>query len=121
MSNKTINLKDSVYEICEKNPEIIQKFTNAILKGMIWVQNSSSEKIAEAVKTQFPDTDIEILITLIDRYRDQNSWKPDLIITEDGLNHLMDIMELAGQLEKRADYSKIVTTKFAKKAMESIK
>lgn len=23
MSNKTINLKDSVYEICEKNPEII--------------------------------------------------------------------------------------------------
>ena len=105
----------------EKNPEIIQKFTNAILKGMIWVQNSSSEKIAEAVKTQFPDTDIEILITLIDRYRDQNSWKPDLIITEDGLNHLMDIMELAGQLEKRADYSKIVTTKFAKKAMESIK
>ena len=105
----------------EKNPEIIQKFTNAILKGMIWVQNSSSEKIAEAVKTQFPDTDIEILITLIDRYRDQNSWKPDLIITEDGLNHLMDIMELAGQLEKKADYSKIVTTKFAKKAMESIK
>ena len=105
----------------EKNPEVIQKFTNAILKGMIWVQNNPSDKIAEAVKPQFPDTDIEILKILIERYRDQDSWKPDLIITEDGLNHLMDIMELAGELDKRADYSKIVTTEFAKKAMEKIK
>ncbi|WFA09906.1 ABC transporter substrate-binding protein [Tissierella sp. Yu-01] len=108
-------------EYMEKNPEIIQKFTNAILKGMIWVQNNSTEDIAKAVQPQFPDTDIEVLKILIDRYRAQDSWKPDLIITEDGLNHLMDIMELAGELDKRADYSKIVTTEFAIKAMENIK
>ncbi len=105
----------------DKNPEVIQKFTNAILKGMIWVQNNPSEKIAEAVKPQFADTDIEVLKVLIDRYRDQDSWKPDLIITEDGLNHLMDIMELAGELETRADYNKIVTTKFAENAMKNVK
>ena len=102
----------------EKNPEIIQKFTNAIYKGMVWVQEHSSEEIAEAVLPQFPDTDKEVLVSLIDRYRDQDSWKPDLIITEDGFNHLMDIMELAGELDTRADYSKIVTTKFAEKAMK---
>ena len=102
----------------EKNPEIIQKFTNAIYKGMVWVQEHSSEEIAEAVLPQFPDTDKEILVALIERYRDQDSWKPDLIITEDGFNHLMDIMELAGELDTRADYSKIVTTKFAEKAMK---
>lgn len=107
--------------IIEEDPELVQKFTNAIYKGMLWVQNHSSEEIAEAVKPQFPDTDDEILIALIDRYREQDSWKPDLIITEEGLNHMMDIMELAGELEKRADYEKIVTTKFAEKAMENIK
>lgn len=105
----------------DKNPEVIQKFTNAILKGMIWVQSNSSEKIAEAVKPQFPDTDIEVLKGLIDRYRDQDSWKPDLIITEDGLDHLMDIMELAGELDTRADYNKIVTRKFAENAMKNVK
>lgn len=105
----------------EKNPEIVQKFTNAILKGMVWVENNTSEKIAEAVKPQFPDTDVEILKVLIERYREQDSWKPDLIITEDGLNHLMDIMDLAGVLDKRADYSKIVTTKFAEEAMKNMK
>ncbi len=31
---------------------------------------------------------------------------------------MMNIMELAGELDKRADYTKIVTTEFAKKAMK---
>lgn len=105
----------------EKNPDVIQKFTNAILKGMVWVQNNSTEEIAKAVQPQFPDTDLEILKTLIDRYKAQDSWKPDLIITEEGLNHLMDIMELAGELDTRADYNKIVTTKFAIEAMKNVK
>jgi len=107
--------------ILEKDPNMVQSFTNAIYKGMLWVQNHSTEEIAKAVKPQFPDTDDEILIALIDRYREQDSWKPDLIITEEGLNHMMDIMEMAGELDKRADYNKIVTTEFAKKAMEKIK
>ena len=108
-------------EFIEKNPDIIQKFTKALYKGMVWVQEHSSEEIADAVMPQFPDTDKEVLIKLIERYRDQDSWKPDLIITEEGFNHLMDIMELAGELDKRADYDKIVTTEFAKKAMENKK
>ena len=107
--------------ILDKDPELVQKFTNAIYKGMIWVQNHSTEEIAEAVKPQFPDTDDEVLVALIERYKEQDSWKPDLIITEEGLNHMMDIMELAGELDTRADYEKIVTTKFAEKAMEKIK
>lgn len=108
-------------EYIEANSEVIQKFTNALYRGMVWVQNHSSEEVAAAVKPQFPDTEDDILVTLVDRYRNQDSWKPDLIITEEGLSHMMDIMELAGELDKRADYDKIVTTDFAKKAMENIK
>ena len=88
---------------------------------MLWVQNHSTEEIATVVKPQFPDTDDEVLIALINRYKEQDTWKPDLILTEEGLNHMMDIMELAGELDTRADYTKIVTTKFAKEAMEKIK
>lgn len=105
-------------EYIDKNPEIIQKFTNALYKAMVWVQEHSSEEIAEAVLPQFPDTDMDVLVKLVERYRDQDSWKPDLIITEEGLSHMMNIMELAGELDKRADYNKIVTTEFAKKAMK---
>lgn len=107
--------------IMSEDPELVQKFTNAIYKAMIWVQDHNSQEIAEAVKPQFPDTENDLLIALIERYKDQDSWKPDLIITEEGLDHMMDIMELAGELDTRADYSKIVTIKFAEEAMKNIK
>lgn len=107
--------------IMDKDSELVQKFTNGIYKGMVWVQNHSTEEIAKAVKPQFPDTDDDVLVALIERYKEQDSWKPDLIITEEGLNHMMDIMELACELDTRADYEKIVTIKFAEKAMEKIK
>lgn len=104
----------------EENEEIVQKFTNAIYKSMLWVESHSVKEIAESVKSQFPDTDDEVLIALITRYKEQDTWKPDLILTKEGLNHMMDIMEMAGELDKRADYNKIVTNKFAKKAMKEI-
>lgn len=102
----------------EENPDIIQGFTNAIYKGMLWVQSHSAEEIAEAIQPQFPDADKEILITLINRYRDQDTWTPDPILTEAGLDHLMEIMETAGELDERAPYNKVVNTEFAEKALE---
>ncbi|HLR35542.1 MAG TPA: ABC transporter substrate-binding protein [Tissierellales bacterium] len=105
----------------EDEDEIVQSFTNAIYKAMLWVESHSVEEIAEALEPQFPDTDKELLIALLERYKEQDTWKPDLILTEEGLDHMMDIMELAGELDKRADYDEIVTTKFAKEAMKNIK
>jgi NitT/TauT family transport system substrate-binding protein len=105
----------------EKNPEIIQKFTNAIYKGMKWVESHTPEEIAKSIVPQFPDSDLEILTKVAERYKAQDTWKPDLVLTEEGLNHMMDIMELAGELDQRAPYSEIVNTKFAEEAMKSIK
>lgn len=105
----------------DTNPKIIQSFTNAIYKGMLWVHSHSAKEIAEALQPHFIETDKEILIKLVERYKEQDTWKPDPILTEEGLNHMMDIMEMAGQLDKRADYDKIVTTEFAENAMKNIK
>lgn len=104
----------------EEDPEMIQAFTNALYKGMLWVQNHSLEEIAEVVKPYFPDTDDDVLLSLIERYRNQDSWKPDPVISEDGLNHLMDIMELAGELDQRPEYESIVNTDFAEEAIKNI-
>ncbi len=105
----------------EKEPELIQAFTNALYKGMLWVQNHNTEEIAEVVKPFFPDVEDEVLISLIDRYKNQDSWKPEPVISEEGLNHMMDIMEMAGELDKRPEYDKIVTTTFAEEAIKNVK
>lgn len=102
----------------EKNPQVIQAFTNGIYEGMKWVESHSTEEIAKSLQPHFPDADLEILTALVERYRSQDTWKPDLILTEDGLNHMMDIIDQAIGLDNRAPYEKIVATEFAEKAME---
>lgn len=105
----------------EKNPETIQGFTNAMYKGMLWVQAHSAEEVAEALQPHFPDAEQDILVELVNRYKDQDTWRPDPVLTEDGLNHMFEIMEQAGQLDERAPYDEVVTTTFAEKAIETIK
>lgn len=104
----------------EENPELIQDFTNAIYKGMLWVQEHSAKEVAEAIAPQFPDADIELLTIVAQRYKDQDTWRPDPVLTEEGYIHLLEIIELAGELEERAPYDKVVTTEFAEKAVETV-
>jgi len=103
----------------ENNPDTIQKFTNAIYKSQQWLKAHSSEDIARSISSEFPETDIEDLTTVVERYKAQDTWSETTLLKEDSLNHLMDIIDLAGELDKRAPYDKIVTTEFSQKAIEN--
>ena len=100
----------------KENPEIIQSFTNALQKGMDYVQAHSPEEIAKVIEPQFPETDLETITTIITRYYNQESWKENLIFEESSFDLLQDILESAGELEERASYTDLVTTSFAKNA-----
>ena len=63
----------------EKNPEIIQKFTNALQKGMEYVQSHTPEEIAEVIAPQFAETDLDTVTAIVKRYYDQDTWKSNLI------------------------------------------
>lgn len=101
--------------------DLIQNFTNAIYEGMLWVQNHSAEEVAAVILPQFPDSDVTLLTQVVQRYKDQDTWKPDLILGEDGYNRLIDIIKTAGELEEGAPYDKIFNPTFAKEAMSKIK
>lgn len=105
----------------EKNPEIVQSFTNAIYKGQIWVQKNSPAAIAEAIAPSFPDADLKVLTAVAERYREIDAWASTPVFTEESFTRLQDVMELAGVLERRAPYSVLVTNEFAQKALEEVK
>lgn len=102
----------------EKNPEIIQKFTNALQKGADYVNSHTPEEIAKVIQSQFKENDLDTITTIVKRYQDQDTWKSNLVFEESSFDLLQDILEGAGELEKRADYDKVVTTKYAEKAMK---
>ncbi len=100
----------------EENSEIIQHFTNALQKGMDYVQSHSPEEIAKVIAPQFTETDLGTITTIVKRYYDQDTWKSDLIFEKESFDLLQDILDSAGELSKRAPYMDLVDTTFAKKA-----
>lgn len=100
----------------EENPEVIQSFTNALQKGMDYVRTHSAEEIAEVIKPQFAETDLETITTIVERYAAQETWKSDLIFEEDSFTLLQNILDEAGELQKRVPYEDLVNTDFASKA-----
>ena len=100
----------------EKNPDVIEGFVKALQKGMDYVSSHTPEEIAEIIQPQFAETDRDTLVTIITRYYDQDSWKEDLVFSEDAYTLLLDILESAGELEKRPPYEDLVDNTYSEKA-----
>lgn len=95
---------------------MIQRFTNALQKGMDYVRSHSPSETASVIKPQFPETTLEMITTIVTRYYEQDTWKSNLIFEESSFDLLQDILESAGELEKRAPYKDLITTEFAENA-----
>ncbi|OEF95839.1 ABC transporter substrate-binding protein [Desulfuribacillus alkaliarsenatis] len=102
----------------QKNPEIIQKFTNAIYRAQTWVYEQPAEVVAASIAPFFADTEIDIITAVVDRYRAQESYDRNPILDEQEWNLLQDIIEEAGELQLRVEHSVLVNTSFAEKAMQ---
>ena len=100
-----------------ENEELIQNFTNAVYKGQQWVKSHTAKEIAEKIVGFFPDTDVETLATSIQKYKDIDAWNETPVLEEAAFEKLQDVMEEAGELAKRADYTKVVNNKYAKEAI----
>lgn len=102
----------------EEHPEVIQKFTNGLQKGMEYVQTHTPAEIAAVIAPQFPETDLETITTIVTRYYEQDTWKENLVFEKESFELLQDILEESGELKERVDYDKLVTTAYAQKAAE---
>ena len=102
----------------EKNEDTIQKFTNAIQKGLDYVNSHSPEEIAKVIAPQFKETDLETITKIVTRYYEQQTWKEDLVLQQDSFELLESILKEAGELEKDVPYDKLVTTKYANEAVK---
>lgn len=105
----------------EDNPELIQGFTNAVYKGQLWVESHTAEEVAEAIAPFFTDFNKEDLVNVVERYKSIDAWSTTPVLTEDSLNLLMDVMEEANELDKRAPHDKIVNNTFGKESIKNIK
>ncbi|WP_407638214.1 ABC transporter substrate-binding protein [Caldanaerobius polysaccharolyticus] len=105
----------------QKHPDIIQHFTNALYKGQRWVQSHSAEEIARSIKSFFPDADVDLIATVVDRYKKQDTWSTAPVMKVEDFDVLQDVLYKAGEIENKVDSAKLIDNTFAEKAIKSIK
>jgi NitT/TauT family transport system substrate-binding protein len=105
----------------EKNPAIIQSFTNAIYKGLIWTDTHSAEEIAKLVQPDFANVPLETIIAVVTEYKKVKIWATDPLLQRDGMKRMLDLMVDGGIIKTQVPYEQIVNASFAQKAMQTIK
>lgn len=107
----TFNAKKSYIK---ENKDTIQKFVNAINKGLNYVHSNSSDKVAKTIQYYFPDVSYNDLTQIVQNYMDIDSWYDSTLIEEKDFEHIQDIIENANELEKRVEFKTLFDTSFSK-------
>lgn len=96
----------------------VQGFTNALKRAQDFVQKESAAEVAKIIQPYFENVDVDLIETVVERYKSQGSYATDPILEKREWDNLQTIMEEAGELPQRVDYEELVNTTFAKKAAE---
>ena len=91
-----------------ENKETLIKFNNAINKGLEFVKNNDARTIAEKILPQFPDTSLDDLEKIVQRYKDSDSWLETTYISEEYFTNLEDLMIENDLLEEYVPYKDLI-------------
>lgn len=101
-----------------KNEDVIQKFTDAVYEAQQWVYEQPADVVARSIAPYFDDTEIDVIISVVDRYKAQESFAKNPLLDEEEWVLLQDIIEEAGELHHRVDYAALVNTQYAENSMK---
>lgn len=101
-----------------EHPELVQGFTNALYKGLVWCQEHTAEEIAEVIQPQFKETSLELLTMIVSRYQQQDTWIETPVMEEESLKLIEEILHYSGTLDTSVSipYETIVNREYAEKA-----
>ncbi len=104
----------------KKNEKSAEGFLRAVTKAVKYVNETPSEQVAPYLVPYFEGVAETSLAASIERYKAIDSWKTELSLTEDSFTRLQDIIDNAGELDRRATLSELVDNSYAKKVYGEI-
>ncbi len=92
----------------ENNEELINRFRKALNKALEYTSNTDSKTLAKDILKQFPDTSLNDLETIIERYKEADSWLTSTYIKEKMFTNLEDMMIDANLLDDYVSFEDLV-------------
>ena len=104
----------------KNNPEKIDGLLRAVTRAVKYVNETDSDTVAELLVPYFTGTCKESFKDSVDSYKSIDAWVTNMAMKESAFNKLQDVIELAGELEKRVDFSSLVVTEQADRIYKEV-
>lgn len=99
--------------------ESLQKFTNAIYKAQLWLQEQPLEEL-EAVAGAYFNWNQEVLQQALKRYHQLGLWTSQPAIAEPAFANFQELMANAGELPATVQYKAAVNNRYANQALQNV-
>ncbi|MDD3652630.1 MAG: ABC transporter substrate-binding protein [Desulfotomaculaceae bacterium] len=103
-----------------EQPESIQKFTNAVCKAQLWLNQHSAEEAVEVAYPSFKNLDRQVLINAIERYKSLKIWADNPLVPRESYEHFIAAAKEAGEIAGNVPYETAVIMDFARLATETV-
>lgn len=97
----------------EKESKKVDALLRSITKATKYIYEHSVDDVADKIAKYFDATGKESVATSLANYKAINTWVTNMAMTESRFNRLQDIIQSAGELERRVNFADIVLTERA--------
>ena len=104
----------------EKNETVAEGFLRAVTKAVKYVNETAPETVAPYLVPYFEGTSEASIAASVKRYCDIDAWRTNLTMTEASFNRLQDIIDNAGELERRVQMTDLVDNGYADKVYREV-
>ena len=102
------------------NNDTAKAFLRAVLRGYKYMTENTPEVVAKSLVKSFAGTSETSIAAAIKSYLEIGAWSKTPVLAESAFNRLQDIMENAGTLSTRADYSVAVDNTIANELVKEL-
>lgn len=95
------------------NGDKIEGMLRAITKAVKYINQTDSATVAEKLVPYFDGTSLSSIKTSVESYARIDAWVTDMAMQEADFNRLQDVMDNAGELQKRVSFGEVVLTDIA--------
>lgn len=104
-----------------KNQSKVEGFLRAVTRAYNYLISATDQEIIGALKPSFSTTTDEIIVSAVRNYIEFDMWKSTPVMNKADFERLQDVMQNAGELQKRINFEDVVNNTYAEKVIDSLK
>ena len=104
-----------------KNQSKVEGFLRAVSRAYNYLISATDQEIIDALKPSFSTTTDEIIVSAVRNYIYFDMWKSTPVMNKADFERLQDVMQNAGELQKRINFEDVVNNTYAEKVIDSLK